>query len=134
VTNLASQRAVVGGALDLAFLVVALQARQRARVPDGLALDGGDCVGSIMPDFAKRLGHESIPDHDHRHYGEDQEDPQADDLIRKLPDSQIIAHTEQVGSSRALPGFRNSGLYRSILASGAYRNHIPRGSSGVSVR
>ena len=88
VADLTSESAMIGGTLDLALLIVTFDTDQRTGVPDRLVLNRDEGIRSVVPYLAERLGDETVPDHDQRDNGGDQQDPEPNNLIRELPDSQ----------------------------------------------
>jgi hypothetical protein len=87
--HLTRQGAMVGAALDLALLVVTVEANPRTGVVNRQVGGYHDRLGSVMPQLAEGLGYKADPDSDqHSHRCRDKKG-QSDNLVGYSPASQI---------------------------------------------
>jgi hypothetical protein len=86
VANLTGERAMVGPSLEVALLVVALDADLPTGITNRLSDRDCDRFGPIMPGLPKGCGNKPTPRHDQKYRRRRQENSKAKDLIRNSPD------------------------------------------------
>lgn len=104
VANLARQGPVIGAALGLSEILVALDADRGARVPYLPGCDGIGGRGPVVAYLSEGRGHEALSHEDERRTREDEERTEPDDLIGKAQDSQCLLLAAKRNKAAACSG------------------------------